>query len=190
MTTGEHVPRAAADVIGEDGRLHTTINQHVAATGRLSTSNPNLQAIPIRTEFRARDPLRLRRGARSPPALGGLLADRTPNPGSRLGRAEAARGVPPRRGHPYGNGLEVLGKDPATLTKAERNVAKMINFGIVYGISAFGLSENLDIPKEQAQAYIDAYLARFEGAGVHRADDRPGLGRVRDEPARPTPAGA
>ena len=55
----------------------------------------------------------------------------------------------------------MLGKDPATLTKDERNVAKMINFGIVYGISAFGLSENLDIPKEQAQAYIDAYLARF-----------------------------
>jgi DNA polymerase-1 len=55
----------------------------------------------------------------------------------------------------------VLGKDPATLTKDERNVAKMINFGIVYGISAFGLSENLDIPKEEAQAYIDAYLARF-----------------------------
>ena len=55
---------------------------------------------------------------------------------------------------------EVLGKDPAKLTKDERAVAKMINFGIVYGISAFGLSENLDIPKEQAQAYIDAYLAR------------------------------
>ena len=55
----------------------------------------------------------------------------------------------------------MLGEDPATLTKDERAVAKMINFGIVYGISAFGLSENLDIPKEQAQAYIDAYLARF-----------------------------
>jgi DNA polymerase-1 len=56
---------------------------------------------------------------------------------------------------------EVLGKDPAKLTKDERNVAKMINFGIIYGISAFGLSENLDIPREQAQEYIDAYLARF-----------------------------
>ena len=55
----------------------------------------------------------------------------------------------------------MLGKDPATLTKDERNVAKMINFGIIYGISAFGLSENLEIPREQAQAYIDAYLARF-----------------------------
>ena len=56
---------------------------------------------------------------------------------------------------------EVLGKDPATLTKDERNVAKMVNFGIIYGISAFGLSENLEIPREDAQAYIDAYLARF-----------------------------
>jgi DNA polymerase-1 len=55
----------------------------------------------------------------------------------------------------------VLGKDPATLTKDERNVAKMVNFGIIYGISSFGLSENLEIPRDAAQAYIDAYLARF-----------------------------
>src|SRR5213076_3584826 len=56
---------------------------------------------------------------------------------------------------------EVLGKDPATLTKDERNIAKMVNFGIIYGISSFGLSENLEIPRDEAQAYIDAYLARF-----------------------------
>src|SRR5579862_4489742 len=56
---------------------------------------------------------------------------------------------------------EVLGVDPAQLTSGQRSIAKMINFGIVYGISAFGLSENLEIPREQAQAYIDAYLARF-----------------------------
>jgi DNA polymerase-1 len=55
----------------------------------------------------------------------------------------------------------VLGKEPAQLTSGDRSVAKMINFGIVYGISAFGLSENLEIPREEAQAYIDAYLARF-----------------------------
>ena len=55
----------------------------------------------------------------------------------------------------------MLGVDPAKLTPAERSIAKMINFGIVYGISAFGLSENLEIPREQAQEYIDAYLARF-----------------------------
>jgi DNA polymerase I len=55
----------------------------------------------------------------------------------------------------------VLGKERSELTKDERNVAKMVNFGIIYGISAFGLSENLEIPREEAQAYIDAYLARF-----------------------------
>ena len=57
---------------------------------------------------------------------------------------------------------EVLGVEPARADdRSERSIAKMINFGIVYGISAFGLSENLEIPREQAQAYIDAYLARF-----------------------------
>ncbi|MEX2614042.1 MAG: DNA polymerase I, partial [Gaiellaceae bacterium] len=148
-------------LIGEDGRLHTTINQTVAATGRLSTSNPNLQAIPIRTE--------LGREIRS-----AFVAE----PGHRLLSADYSQielrilahlsGEPKlREAFLRGEDIhtatasEVLGKDPATLTKSERNVAKMINFGIVYGISAFGLSENLDIPKEEAQTYIDAYLARF-----------------------------
>jgi DNA polymerase-1 len=145
----------------DDGRLHTTINQAVAATGRLSTTSPNLQSIPIRTE--------LGRRIRS-----AFVAE----PGHRLLSADYSQielrilahvsGEPKlREAFARGDDIhtatatEVLGKDPATLTRAERNVAKMINFGIVYGISAFGLSENLDIPKEQAQEYIDAYLARF-----------------------------
>jgi len=148
-------------LIGDDGRLHTTFNQAVAATGRLSTSNPNLQSIPIRTE--------LGREIRS-----AFVAE----PGSRLLSADYSQielrilahvSGEPRLREAFLRGedihtataAEVLGKDPATLTKDERNVAKMINFGIVYGISAFGLSENLDIPKEQAQEYIDTYLARF-----------------------------
>jgi DNA polymerase I len=148
-------------LIGDDGRLHTTFNQTVAATGRLSTSNPNLQSIPIRTE--------LGREIRSAFVAG---------PGSKLVSADYSQielrilahvsGEPKlreafERGEDIHNATaaEVLGKDPATLTRAERNVAKMINFGIVYGISAFGLSENLEIPREEAQAYIDAYLARF-----------------------------
>ncbi len=148
-------------LIGADGRLHTTFNQAVAATGRLSTSNPNLQAIPIRTE--------LGREIRS-----AFVAE----PGSRLVSADYSQielrilahvsGEPKlraafERGEDIhtATAAEVLGRDPATLTKSERAVAKMINFGIVYGISAFGLSENLEIPREQAQEYIDAYLARF-----------------------------
>jgi DNA polymerase I len=148
-------------LIGADGRLHTTINQAVAATGRLSTSSPNLQAIPIRTDlgreirsaFVAEQGHRLLSADYSQIELR-ILAHVSGEPklreaflrGEDIHTATAA---------------EVLGKDPATLTKGERNVAKMINFGIVYGISAFGLSENLDIPKEEAQKYIDAYLARF-----------------------------
>ncbi|MDQ3875867.1 MAG: DNA polymerase, partial [Actinomycetota bacterium] len=131
-----------------DGRLHTTFNQTVAATGRLSTSNPNLQAIPIRTE--------LGREIRS-----AFVADA----GHRLVSADYSQielrilahvsGEPKlREAFARGDDIhaataaEVLGKDRAQLTKDERNVAKMINFGIIYGISAFGLSENLEIPRE------------------------------------------
>jgi DNA polymerase I len=145
----------------EDGRLHTTFNQAVAATGRLSTSNPNLQSIPIRTE--------LGREIRS-----AFIAEA----GHRLLSADYSQielrilahvsGEPKlREAFARGDDIhtataaEVLGKDPATLTTGERSVAKMINFGIIYGISAFGLSENLEIPREEAQEYIDAYLARF-----------------------------
>ncbi len=148
-------------LIGADGRLHTTFNQAVAATGRLSTSSPNLQAIPVRTG--------LGREIRS-----AFVAE----PGSRLVSADYSQielrilahvsGEPKlREAFERGEDIhtataaEVLGKEPATLTRDERNVAKMINFGIIYGISAFGLSENLEIPREQAQEYIDAYLARF-----------------------------
>jgi DNA polymerase-1 len=148
-------------MIGEDGRLHTTFNQTVAATGRLSTTNPNLQAIPIRTE--------LGREIRS-----AFVAE----PGHKLISADYSQvelrilahvSGEPKLKESFERGedihtttaAEVLGKDPATLTKDERNIAKMVNFGIIYGISSFGLSENLEIPREEAQAYIDAYLARF-----------------------------
>jgi DNA polymerase-1 len=148
-------------LIGEDGRLHTHFNQTVAATGRLSTSNPNLQAIPIRTE--------LGREIRS-----AFIAE----PGHRLVSADYSQvelrilahvsGEPKlREAFAHGEDIhaataaEVLGKERSTLSKDERNIAKMVNFGIIYGISAFGLSENLEIPRDEAQTYIDTYLARF-----------------------------
>jgi DNA polymerase I len=148
-------------ISAEDGRLHTHLNQAVASTGRLSTSNPNLQAIPIRTE--------LGREIRS-----AFVAE----PGFRLLSADYSQvelrilahvsGEPKlREAFAAGEDIhsataaEVLGKERAELTKDERNVAKMVNFGIIYGISAFGLSENLEIPREEAQTYIDTYLARF-----------------------------
>ncbi|HEU5478111.1 MAG TPA: DNA polymerase I [Gaiellaceae bacterium] len=148
-------------LIGEDGRLHTTFNQTVAATGRLSTTSPNLQSIPIRTElgreirsaFVAEQGCRLISADYSQIELR-ILAHVSGEPKLReaFERGEDIHTA---------TAAEVLGVDPAKLTSAERSIAKMINFGIVYGISAFGLSENLEIPREQAQEYIDAYLARF-----------------------------
>ena len=148
-------------LLGDDGRLHTHFNQAVAATGRLSTSNPNLQAIPIRTELGKE-----------------IRSAFVTEPGHRLISADYSQielrilahvsGEPKlREAFERGEDIhrataaEVLGVDPAKLTSGERSIAKMINFGIVYGISAYGLSENLEIPREQAQEYIDAYLARF-----------------------------
>src|SRR5712672_1195796 len=143
------------------GPLHTHFNQSVAATGRLSTSNPNLQAIPIRTElgreirsaFVAESGHRLLSADYSQVELR-ILAHVSGEPKLReaFARGEDIHSA---------TAAEVLGRDRATLTKDERNVAKMVNFGIIYGISAFGLSENLEIPREEAQTYIDAYLARF-----------------------------
>ncbi len=144
-----------------DGRLHTTFNQAVAATGRLSTSNPNLQSIPVRTElgrtirsaFVAEDGHRLLSADYSQVELR-ILAHVSGEPVLReaFERGEDIHAA---------TAAEVLGKDPASLTRSERDVAKMVNFGIIYGISSFGLSENLEIPRERAQEYIDTYLARF-----------------------------
>jgi DNA polymerase-1 len=148
-------------LLGEDGRLHTHFNQAVAATGRLSTSNPNLQAIPIRTEL-GRE---IRSAFVAEPAHRLVSADYSQVELRILAHVSGE----PRLRSAFERGedihtataAEVLGKDPATLTKDERNIAKMVNFGIIYGISAFGLSENLEIPREEAQEYIDTYLARF-----------------------------
>ncbi len=144
-----------------DGRLHTTFNQAVAATGRLSTSNPNLQSIPIRTEL-GRE---LRSAFVAEPGWKLLSADYSQ---VELRILAHVSGEPKlREAFLRGDDVhaitaaEVLGKDQATLTKDERNRAKAVNFGIIYGISAFGLSEQLEISREEAGAYIDAYLARF-----------------------------
>lgn len=148
-------------LIGEDGRLHTTFNQAVAATGRLSTTSPNLQSIPVRTDlgrqirsaFVAGEGTHLLSADYSQVELR-ILAHVSGEP---VLRDAFARGEDIHAA----TAAEVLGKERSELTRSERDVAKMVNFGIIYGISAFGLAENLDIPREDAQRYIDTYLARF-----------------------------
>jgi DNA polymerase I len=148
-------------ISAHDGRLHTTFNQTVAATGRLSTSSPNLQSIPIRTElgrsirsaFVAESGWKLVSADYSQVELR-ILAHVSGEP--KL-REAFARGDDIHAA----TAAEVLGKEPSALTKDERGRAKAVNFGIIYGISAFGLADQLEIPREEAQAYIDTYLARF-----------------------------
>ena len=144
-----------------DGRLHTTFSQTTAATGRLSSIRPNLQNIPIRTPlgreirsaFVAGDGFTLLSADYSQVELR-ILAHLSEEPALKdaFGRGEDIHRV---------TAAEVLGKPPAELTREERNRAKAVNFGIIYGISSFGLSEQLGISREEAQSYIDTYLARF-----------------------------
>jgi DNA polymerase-1 len=146
------------------GRVHTSYNQVVAVTGRLSSDNPNLQNIPIRTErgreirkaFTARNEnytllsadysqIELRIIAGLSKDAGMIEAFQS---GQDIHKATAAK--------VYGVGLEEVTSDM-------RRNAKMVNFGIIYGISAFGLSERLNIPRKEAATIIENYFAKYPG---------------------------
>ncbi|HGM7068188.1 TPA: DNA polymerase I [Stenotrophomonas maltophilia] len=147
----------------DTGRVHTSYHQSGAATGRLSSSDPNLQNIPIRTE----DGRRIRRAFVAPEGFQLLAADysqielrimahlsedpglvRAFEQGADVHRATAA---------------EVFGRTLEDVTPNERRAAKAINFGLMYGMSAFGLARNLGIDRGQAQDYVALYFSRYPG---------------------------
>lgn len=144
------------------GRLHTVYNQTVTATGRLSSSNPNLQNIPIRTE-RGRE---IRRAfvARDEEHL--LLAADYSQIELRI---IAALAQDRHMLEAFANGFDIHAATAAKIyhlkmeevSKDQRRNAKSVNFGIVYGISAFGLSEQLGIPRKEAAALIDEYFTQY-----------------------------
>jgi DNA polymerase I len=142
-------------------RLHTTFNQVVATTGRLSSTDPNLQNIPIRTEvgreiracFVAEEGHKLISADYSQVELR-VLAHVADEP---VLKEIFARGEDVHAA----TAAQVLGADPVTLSPGDRSKAKMINFGIVYGLTGFGLADRLQIPQEEAQEFIDRYLERF-----------------------------
>lgn len=154
---------ALPGMVALDGRIHTRFNQAVAATGRLSSANPNLQNIPVRTEIGQR----IRRAFVAPAGHQLVIADYSQielrilahiaedptlvaafEAGEDIHRATAAT---------------VLGVDPDLVTPEQRRAAKVINFGILYGMSAFGLAANLKIPQKEADRFIREYLERFPG---------------------------
>ncbi|MDP6931353.1 MAG: DNA polymerase I [Myxococcota bacterium] len=147
--------------VGEDGRIHTSFHQAVAATGRLSSNNPNLQNIPIRTDEGRR-----------------IRSCFVPRPGHRFVSADYSQVELRVLAHYCGDGpllesflegqdihrrtaSEIFGVHPGFVTPDQRRAAKAINFGIVYGMSAFRLSRELRIPRREAQAYIDGYFERY-----------------------------
>ncbi len=147
----------------ETGRIHTTFSQVRAATGRLSSTNPNLQNIPIRTEL-------------GRPVRGCFVAE----PGNVLVSCDYNQVELRVLAHVAGDetlreifasgadvhsatAAEIIGADPDAISVGDRSKAKMVNYGIAYGLSAFGLADRLNIDVKEAAAYIDRYFERFEG---------------------------
>lgn len=150
-------------LLADDGRVHTRFNQAVAATGRLSSANPNLQNIPVRTELGQR----IRRAFIAAPGRALLIADYSQIELRVLAHiaGEEALLAAFRAGEDIhrATAATVFGVAPELVNPDQRRAAKTINFGILYGMSAFGLGQNLRIPPKQAEQFITAYLARYPG---------------------------
>lgn len=152
------------------GRIHTSFNQAVTATGRLSSSDPNLQNIPIRTE----EGSRIREAFIPGDGLVFLSADYSQidlrvlahySGDKALGDAfKAGEDIHAR------TAAEIFSVSPLLITSEMRRVAKSINFGIVYGMSSFGLSSQLDISRKEAQRFIDKYFALYGGVQTFMTD--------------------
>lgn len=149
--------------IASDGRVHTSYNQTVVATGRLSSSNPNLQNIPIRTERGSR----IRNLFIAPPGFCLVGADYSQIELRLLahlsGDPELTKAFREGRDVHRVTAASFYGKDEADVTDQERAVAKTVNFSITYGISDFGLSRDLDIPIAESRRLIERFHAKYPG---------------------------
>jgi len=146
-----------------DGRVHTSFNQNVTATGRISSTEPNLQNIPVRTDL-GRE---IRRAFVASPGRVLVGADYSQIELRLLAHmsGDAAMVEAFRRGadiHAI-TASEVFGVSPQNLTPAQRSAAKAVNFGIVYGISEFGLARNIGVSRREAGDYIAGYFRRYPG---------------------------
>ncbi|WP_461481101.1 DNA polymerase I [Porticoccus sp.] len=158
-----YTDKLPALVKASTGRIHTSYHQAVTATGRLSSSDPNLQNIPVRTA----EGRRIRQAFVAPPGSKIVAADYSQIElrimahlsGDRGLREAFAKGLDVHRA----TAAEVFGVELEQVTAEQRRSAKAINFGLIYGMSAFGLARQLKIGRHQAQEYIDLYFARYPG---------------------------
>ncbi|MGH2380668.1 MAG: DNA polymerase I, partial [Candidatus Limnocylindria bacterium] len=154
---------ALPTLVDPEARLHTTYQQAVAATGRLSSTDPNLQNIPIRTALGRR----IRRAFVAPPGRLLLGADYSQQELRILAHVSQDAGLKADfAAHAdihLAAAARVLGLAPDDVGPKERSVAKMINYGIAYGLSDFGLAQRLSIPREEAHVFIEDYYAAYPG---------------------------
>ncbi len=145
------------------GRVHTTYSQTTAVTGRLSSNDPNLQNIPIRTAAGRR----IRECFIAPPGAKILSADYSQVELRIMAHLSGDENL--RRAFMRGDDVhrataaEVFGVALDKVTPDERRVAKVINFGLIYGMSSFGVAQNLGIERATAQAYVESYFSRYPG---------------------------
>jgi DNA polymerase-1 len=159
-------------VCPETGRVHTSYHQAVAATGRLSSSDPNLQNIPVRTE----EGRRIRQAFVARPGYLLLAADYSQIELRIMAHLSSDEGL--LQAFSAGEDVhrataaEVFGVVPEAVTSEQRRSAKAINFGLIYGMSAFGLAKQLGIARGAAQEYIDLYFARYPGVYAYMETTR------------------
>ena len=159
-------------IAADTGRIHTSYHQAVAATGRLSSTDPNLQNIPIRTAAGRR----IRQAFVAPPGTVLLAADYSQIELRIMAHLSGDPGLVTafREDHDVhrATAAEVFEVDPDEVTADHRRSAKAINFGLMYGMSAFGLGKQLGISRGQAQEYVDLYFDRYPGVRKFMDDIR------------------
>ena len=166
-----------ASVNGATGRVHTSYHQAVASTGRLSSSAPNLQNIPVRTA----EGRRIRQAFVPPPGFRLLAADYSQIELRIMAHLSGDEGLvgafAAGRDIHRATAAEVGGIEEAEVDGELRRRAKAVNFGLIYGMSAFGLARQLGIERGEAQAYIERYFERYPGVRAYMDETR---SRARD----------
>ena len=155
-----------------DGRVHTTFGQATAVTGRLASSEPNLQNIPVRTA----EGRRVREAFVAKPGCKLISADYSQIELRIMAHISQDEGLLKafREGKDIhrATAAEVFGTQPENVTPEQRRMAKVINFGLIYGMSAFGLAQNLGIERRMASHYIEEYFARYPGVARYMQQTR------------------
>jgi len=159
---------ALPSLIADDARVHTTFHQAVAATGRLSSSDPNLQNIPIRTSLGRRIRGAFVAGSTDTVLVAADYSQIELRIIAHVSGDEHLKDAFARQADIHREtAARVLHKDPADVTSDERSMAKMVNFGLAYGMSDFGLSSRAGISRQEAQEFINSYFAAYSGISYY-----------------------